>query len=137
MPDANHSHEAAALIALERAALDRSDQGDAGGFLGLSDEDVTYFDPFLDRPIRGHEALREYYAKNFGAEPGTGVMADPHVQLLSEAAVLTFNYAWTNSRTGVVTRWNATEVYRRTEAGWRIVHTHWSFVQPLAARSVG
>ena len=25
--------------------------------------------------------------------------------------------------------WNATEVYRRTKNGWRIIHTHWSLVK--------
>jgi ketosteroid isomerase-like protein len=25
--------------------------------------------------------------------------------------------------------WNCTEVYRRIEGSWRIVHSHWSFTQ--------
>jgi ketosteroid isomerase-like protein len=27
------------------------------------------------------------------------------------------------------THWNSTEVYRRSSEQWRIVHSHWSFVQ--------
>jgi hypothetical protein len=30
----------------------------------------------------------------------------------------------------VVSRWNSTEVYRRIDGKWRIVHSHWSFTKP-------
>src|SRR5919202_28870 len=33
----------------------------------------------------------------------------------------------------VLARWNATEVYRRQDGTWRIIHTHWSFTQPQLA----
>jgi hypothetical protein len=42
--------------------------------------------------------------------------------------VLTFNFvSYSNGQT---TRWNTTEVYRRKNGQWKIVHTHWSLTQP-------
>lgn len=120
---------ASEIIALERAALDRSDRGDPGGFLEISDPEVSYLDPFLEKPIHGLDALREYYRGFRVAEPGSGEMVAPKVQLFGDVALLTFRYVTTTRRSRRVTRWNTTEVYRRTKAGWRIVHTHWSLVQ--------
>jgi ketosteroid isomerase-like protein len=31
----------------------------------------------------------------------------------------------------------ATEVYRRDPEGWRIIHTHWSFLKPQLAQPEG
>ena len=33
----------------------------------------------------------------------------------------------------VLGRWNATEVYRKADGAWRIIHTHWSFTRPQLA----
>jgi ketosteroid isomerase-like protein len=47
--------------------------------------------------------------------------------------VLTFNlisYRTDDGDERVVSTWNSTEVYRKTSAGWRIAHSHWSFVKP-------
>jgi len=38
----------AELLALETAAVDRWGAGDPDGFLELSDDDVTYFDPWQE-----------------------------------------------------------------------------------------
>ena len=124
-----HEEDAAAVIALERAALARWLHGDPSGFLELSDDEVTYFDPFVERRIDGLEALRAYY------EPLRGkIHADdfeliaPRVLTSGELAVLTFNFvSW--ARSGETQRWNCTEVYRRRAAVWKIVQTHWSFTQ--------
>ncbi|MFB3853868.1 MAG: nuclear transport factor 2 family protein [Vicinamibacterales bacterium] len=119
---------AATIIAMERAALDRSDELDPEGFLEISDPGVVYIDPALERPIVGLENLRKYY-ESFGGSgtPAAGEMLDSNVQVMGDAAVLTFNY---RRKDGKGPRWNATEVYRRTEEGWRIVHTHWSYIKP-------
>jgi ketosteroid isomerase-like protein len=120
------------IIAIERAALDRSDKGDTEGFLEISAPEVTYFDPFLEQPIHGLEALRAYYRKFPASEPISGEMSNAKVQVSGDVAVLTFNYASRRSRSTV--RWNATEVYRRGADGWRIIHTHWSFLKPQLAK---
>lgn len=119
---------AATIIALERAALDQSDRLDPDGFLKLSDPGVVYIDPSLEQPIVGLENLRKYY-KSFavGGTPTPGEMVNSKVQVLGDTAVLTFNY---RRKDGKEPRWNATEVYRMTRDGWRIVHTHWSYIKP-------
>lgn len=117
-----------AVIDIERAALDRWGRGDPSGFLEICAPDVTYFDPFLDRRLDGLEALTRYYESLRGkVHVDRHELLNPRVAAFGDAAVLTFNYeSWTD---GAVHRWNCTEVYRRTPAGWRIVHTHWSLTR--------
>lgn len=125
---AQPSDVAATILALERAALDQSDKLDPEGFLRISDPGVVYIDPGLERPIVGLENLRKYY-KSFGGggTPAPGEMLNSNVQVMGDTAVLTFNY---RRKDGKGPRWNASEVYRKTRDGWRIVHTHWSYIKP-------
>lgn len=118
----------ATIVAMERAALDRWGRGDPSGFLEISAPDVAYFDPFLERRLDGLEALARYYEKLRGkVQVARYELLNPRVQLVGEAAVLTFNYV---SHGGEApNRWNCTEVYRRDAAGWRLVQTHWSLPQ--------
>jgi predicted enzyme related to lactoylglutathione lyase/ketosteroid isomerase-like protein len=123
--------DTAAIIALERAALDRWGRGDPSGFLEISSPDVAYFDPTLERRLDGLEALTRLYESIRGKiHIDRYEMQDPRVQLCGEAAVLTYNFIVEGG--GKADRWNCTEVYRRTAAGWRIVQTHWSFTQPFS-----
>jgi hypothetical protein len=118
------------IIAMERAALDRSDRGDAKGFLEISAPDVVYQDPWLDKPLDGLGALTAYYARFPADGAYHGVMQHPKVQMYGDMAVLSFHYI---SRAGTKKEliWNTTEVYRRTGSDWRIVNTHWSLTKPL------
>lgn len=119
---------AATIKTMERTALDRSDQGDVSAFLAMSDPDVVYIDPFNEKPIYGREALAQYYARVYeGFQPVRGEMSNIKVQVLGNAAMLTFNYKSPNKPAN---GWNCTEVYHRTQEGWRIAQTHWSFVKP-------
>jgi len=115
------------IIELERAALARWLDGDPSGFLEISDEEVVYFDPFVERRIDGFAALRDYY------EPLRGKIhaerfeiLNPLVQHAGELAVLTFNFVSYGGNENAL-RWNCTEVYRRRAEGFRIIQTHWSF----------
>ena len=118
------------IIQLEGEALRRWCDGDPSGFLQLSAPDVVYFDPMLDRRLDGLDALTKYY------EPIEGKikvkrfdMINPLVQMAGDAAVLTFNFVSFDAN-DVESRWNCTEVYRRTPKGWRIIQTHWSPTKP-------
>lgn len=51
-------------------------------------------------------------------------MLNPKVQVAGDVAVLTYQLTQRNG--SATTCWNATQVYRRKEEGWRIIHTHWS-----------
>jgi len=52
-------------------------------------------------------------------------LIDPRVQIVGDAAILTFNYR-SRRANGEGSRWNCTEVYRRSRNTWRIIQTHWS-----------
>ena len=120
---------AAAILALERAALDRWCAGDPSGFLEISAPDVVYFDPYLERRLDGLAALTEYYGSLRGKVFASRYeITGARVQRVGEAAVLTFNFA-SFGEGGGAHRWNCTEVYRRDPGGWRIIQTHWSFTQ--------
>ena len=122
------------LIGMERAAMVRWGNGDPDGFLEISDPDVSYFDPFTDRRLDGIESLRALYHQIRGqVRLDRFEFLEPRVQVAGDAAVLTFRFESHGSDGSM--QWNTTEVYRKTEAGWRIIHTHWAFYRPrLEAR---
>jgi len=125
------------IIATERAGLHASDRGDVSMFLKLSAPDVVYFDPFIEKPIVGIDALTAYYATVFKPNDNptvTGEMQNERVQVMGDTAVLSFNYIARNVDTkAIVHRWNAVEVYNKRDGEWRIVNTHWSLTQPKPA----
>ena len=136
MSSMNHSNAESAsttIIRLERAALDRWGKGDPSGFLEICAPEVVYFDPSLDRRIDGLEALKRYY------EPIRGKvffdrfeLLNPLVQVVGDAAVLTFNYV-SYGEGGKQSPWNCTEVYRRSSGKWLIIQTHWSYTRSVRA----
>ncbi len=116
------------IIAMECAALDRWGRGDPSGFLEITAPDIVYFDPYRAKRVDGLEALTALYKELWGK-----ILLDryellnPLVQVVGDAAVLTFNYV---SYTGEnEDRWNCTEVYRRDGDRWQIIQTHWSYTQ--------
>ena len=119
------------IIALEKEALEKWNQGDPSGYLDLSADDVTYFDPSVEQRLDSLDELKKYY------EPVKGQihvfkyeMLNPKVAATNNMAVLTFNLlSYIDDK---VSKWNCTEVYRLESNGqWKIVHTHWSsFIKP-------
>ena len=49
---------------------------------------------------------------------------NPKVQTGSDMAILTYQLVTQNG--SATRRWNATEVYQKKTAGWRVIHTHFS-----------
>ncbi|MBX7198883.1 MAG: DUF4440 domain-containing protein [Rhodospirillaceae bacterium] len=122
---------ASAILAIERAALDRWGKGDPGGYLEASAADVTYFDPFTERRVDGLKALGAWYASFRGKiKIDNDQIVDPYVQRAGEIAVLTFQYIGKGSDGAM--RWNCTEVYRQSGETWKIIHTHWSLAHDPA-----
>jgi len=120
------------IIAMECAALDRWGKGDPSGFLEICAPDVVYFDPNLERRIDGLDALGKYYETIRGKVfIERYELLNPLVQCVGDAVVLTFNYISCGGAEDEY-RWNCTEVYRRSEEGWEIIQTHWSYT--LAVR---
>lgn len=122
------------VIALERGALDRWGQGDPQGYVELFDEQITYFDPVQERRIDGRQAMVELMDSIAGRiRVDRYDMLHPVVQETGDVALLTFNLVSYRTDDGVertISRWNSTEVYRRTPQGWRIWHSHWSYIKP-------
>lgn len=125
------------IMAMERAALDRWGQGDPSGFLEICAPDVVYFDPSLERRIDGRQALAEYYEALRGKVSVSHYeWLNPLVQVAGDMAVLTVNHI-SYGGSEDAHPWNCTEVYRRTEEGWRIIQTHWSYTLAVRAEGVG
>lgn len=127
------------LVTLECSALDRSTKLDLQGYLDLYAPDVTYFDVSTEQRIDGLAAMRARVASMKPLKPPPFTQARyeliaPRVQQHGDAALLTFNLVnYGKLSDGVereLSRWNCTEVYARVGSSWKIVHSHWSFVQP-------
>jgi uncharacterized protein (TIGR02246 family) len=127
------------IIRMERAALDRWGKGDPQGYLEIMAPEETYFDPTQEKRVDGLDALKAVIL------PFTGKikidryeMIDPKVQASGDIAVLTFNLISHVTPPGVTpeisVHWNTTEVYRRVDGRWKIVHSHFSYVKPPASR---
>ncbi len=116
------------IIDLETRALQRWGQGDPDGFLQLCAPDVVYFDPFHEHRLDGVEAVTALYESLRGrVRIDRFELIDPRVTLSGEFALLTFNFRSVGDQ---VINWNTTEVYRRTDGAWRIIHSHWSITRP-------
>ena len=138
---ADAAQTADAVIALERAALDRWGNGDPKGFLETYAPEITYFDPFTERRVDGHAALTDYY------RPITGrvkvlryEMIGAKVQRHGDVAVLTYNLRSEGvlpDGKEMTVRWNSTSVYARVGGAWKMIHSHWSLTTPPGVRSGG
>jgi ketosteroid isomerase-like protein len=136
-----HMSDANAIIAMERAALDRWGVGDPRGYLEIMAPEVTYFDPFQERRVDGLRAITVLLESLTGKiKVDRYDMVNPLVQQHTDAALLTFNLVSYRRRADGTehanSHWNSTDVYARVEAGWRIIHSHWSFVTPELKQTV-
>jgi ketosteroid isomerase-like protein len=115
------------IIALEKGALEKWNKGDPSGYLDLSADDVTYFDPSIELRLDGLDNLKKYYEPIKGqVKVSKYEILNPKVAATNDMAVLTFNlHSYQGEK---LSEWNCTEVYRLEPNGqWKIVHTHWSF----------
>lgn len=119
------------IIALERAALDRWGRGDPQGCLETYVDDVTYFDPVAPTRVDGLDAMKAWYAPIAGkVKIARYDMIGARVQRYGEIAVLSYQLINYGDSDIVLNRWNTTAVYRQTDAGWKIAHSHFSYTQP-------
>ena len=129
------------ILSLEKQAMERWRNGDPGGFVEISAKDISYIDPGQTKPILGLEEFNAYMKQLEGkVHYQKSEFIDPKVLVAGDAAVLSYNYrSSVLTPEGTVTSqtpWNATEVYFRREGQWKIVHTHWSFVEHRLPESV-
>jgi ketosteroid isomerase-like protein len=118
------------LIELEKAALDRWNNGDPTGYLELYSDDFTYFDEFTKARLDGLETIKKLYASAAGKIYSARYeMLNPKVQWFGQTGILTYNLVTYSKEGNVTSRWNSTEVYARDNEEWKIVHSHWSFTK--------
>ncbi|MEZ5289781.1 MAG: DUF4440 domain-containing protein [Vicinamibacterales bacterium] len=127
------------IIGLERAALERWGRGDPDGYLSIMAADVTYFDPTTERRIDGRAALRTLFDPIWGKVAiERSEMLNPAVVASDDTALLTFNLVSHGGQLAdgpkADVRWNCSEIYRKIEGRWLIVHSHWSYTKPQVAQ---
>ncbi|MCC8096100.1 MAG: DUF4440 domain-containing protein [Tannerellaceae bacterium] len=124
------------ILALEKEALDKWNQGDPSGYLALYDADFTYFDPTLEKRLDGFTAIEAYYRNLEGqVQVEKSEIVNPVVQATERMAVLSFNLI--SEAGGKTYQWNCTEVYRKNpDNEWKIVHNHWSIYIPAVTEMV-
>jgi ketosteroid isomerase-like protein len=132
---------AADIIKLECDALDRWGKGDPSGFLAVYGPDITYFDPLTAIRIDGHQAMVEYYQPWIGKiHVARFAMLNPQVVIDGNMALLTYNLVnYITDAKGVESigsRWNSSTVYRYLGAGWKSIHSHWSFTRHPAFQTM-
>jgi ketosteroid isomerase-like protein len=123
------------IIGFEREALDRWGKGDPDGYLNIMAPGVTYFDPTTDARVDGKERLKTMLDSIRGKiSIERAEFVNPTVIGRGDVAILTFNLISHGGRFAggpkIDARWNCTEVYRRIDGDWKIVHSHWSFTKP-------
>lgn len=116
-----------AILSLERAAVKRWCGGDPSAWAEISADDLIYIDPNLSKPIRGLEDFKAYLKGPIQRVcPGDPELVEPQVTQVGDAAVLTYALLETE---GKQLLWNVSEVYFRCDGAWKIVHSHWGYIQ--------
>jgi ketosteroid isomerase-like protein len=127
-----------AIIALERAALDRWGKGDPQGYIEIFADEISYFDPSTERRVDGVEAMRSRFAPIAGlVKTSRYEMLNPAVYRRGELAILSYNLVTYGQRpdgTPQVVHWNTTEAYALIGGKWKIVHSHFSLTPENATR---
>ena len=123
------------IVSLEKEALNRWGKGDPYGYLEIFANEVTYFNPFEESRVDSLAAMNKYYGDQAGQIfIDEYKFIDPKVQIHGNVAILTYllyNYKKQPDGTLKETRrWNSTKVYALIDGKWKIVHNHWSFIQP-------
>ena len=132
--DKPYAGTAAEILRLETDAMERWRKGDPYGFLEISAPEVTYFDTDTPARLNGYGELKDEYDKLTGRiHYDVMEFIHPRLRVFDDTAVLFYQFFSTtiNPNGTVQSRipWNCTEVYAKTAGGWKIVHTHWSFIK--------
>lgn len=116
------------ILTLERQALDGWLRGDPGPQLAISDPQITYIHSVVEKRLDGAPAVQKLYDAYRGRPLFDSYeIVEPKVRTSAKVAVLTYRLA---RHTGAATSyWNATQVYEKQRAGWRVIHSHWSKVE--------
>jgi ketosteroid isomerase-like protein len=125
-----------AVLELERSLNERWSTGDCHGYLGNYHDDISYFDPVVERILIGRESVVEHLLKLYkNPHIVRSEYLNPHVIVSNggDLAVLSYNLNTFVSDEGgddkLHRAWNTTEVYRLVDGQWRIVHSNWALAK--------
>ena len=113
------------ILALERRSMEGWLQGNPDPCLEITDPAITYFHSALETPLDGLTAVKALY-ETYRGRPlyDRYEIVDPKVVIAGSVAVLTYQLTTLNG--SLTKRSNATQVFRDSQAGWRIIHSHFS-----------
>ena len=113
------------ILALERKAMDGLQVGDPDPSLAAAAPDITYFHTVTNKRLDGLPAVKALFDQYRGRPLFDSYeISEPKVQTAGDIAILT--YILVQHLQGNTARWNATQVYRKTGDGWRVIHSHLS-----------
>ena len=120
------------ILARLRGALERWCKGDTFGYADLFARDATYFDPRTETRIERSAAVQDHFRQYYEGKINVPKfeMPNPKFQLHGTIAVLTYNWYPISGDGERLSGWNATEVWQNSDDQWKIIHGHWSLVQP-------
>ena len=124
------------IIALEHTALDRWGNGDPKGYLELYAPEISYFDPSREKRVDGLETMTQFLTPITGkVKIDRTEMLNPKVQRYGDIATLSYNLVnyrkQPDGTERVLNKWNNTEVFRKIDGAWKIIHSHWSLTTPV------
>jgi hypothetical protein len=91
------------IIDKEKAALDKWCNGDTSGFIEISSDEITYFDPYLEKRLDGGDAFKKYMNSINGTIfIDRYELLNPLVRIYGNVGILTFNFI-SYSKDGIVT----------------------------------
>jgi hypothetical protein len=118
------------IITKEKAILNRWKTGDTLGFVDAAAEEITYFDPGLEKRCTGIKEFHDWIASFKGTFSFPDYeLLDPKVQMHGDVGILTFNFIGF-MQDDSKEYWNTTEVYKLIEGDWKLISSHWSPTKP-------
>ncbi len=129
------------IMRLEKDAMEQWRTGNPMRWAEISAPEVIYVDPGCTKPVVGLESYTHNLTQIVGKiQYPNSEFIEPKLLQVGDAALLTYNYRSSGLAEDGVTPWqvlwNTTEVYVRLAGQWKIVHTHWSYVNHHAPARV-
>jgi len=121
------SKTAAAILAVLDAQRDAWNRGDIEGYMDGYDRSPDTVFVSGDRINRGWQTVLDRYKKNYNSREkmGTLTFSELEITVLSKDAALVLG-RWRLKRANDEPHGTFTLLFRKTKAGWRIVHDHTS-----------